>query len=131
MRATYRTHTRGRDTAECGARGPKVYVEHASAGLGRARVRIEKQRAPDGLGALLTNILRVVADYRGGDALRVVRVERLGADARAAVLGAVDGALSRGAAPEASCDGARHNEMPPVFSMIQGTTVSRFWSASA
>eukprot|EP00966_Prymnesium_polylepis_P191257 4432598-Prymnesium_polylepis.1 len=88
MRATYRTHTRGRDTAECGARRPKVYVEHASAGLGRARVRthpsIEKQRAPDGLVALLTNILRVVADYRGGDALRVVRVERLGADARAA-----------------------------------------------
>eukprot|EP00966_Prymnesium_polylepis_P058722 1359996-Prymnesium_polylepis.1 len=36
MRATYRTHTRGRDTAECGSRGPKVYVEHASAGLGRA-----------------------------------------------------------------------------------------------
>eukprot|EP00966_Prymnesium_polylepis_P126494 2925157-Prymnesium_polylepis.1 len=30
MRATYRTHTRGRDTAECGARGPQVYVEHAS-----------------------------------------------------------------------------------------------------
>eukprot|EP00966_Prymnesium_polylepis_P314622 7270161-Prymnesium_polylepis.1 len=25
MRATYRAHTRGRDTAECGARGPKVY----------------------------------------------------------------------------------------------------------
>eukprot|EP00966_Prymnesium_polylepis_P011732 269653-Prymnesium_polylepis.1 len=24
-------------TAECGARGPEVYVEHASAGLGRAR----------------------------------------------------------------------------------------------
>jgi hypothetical protein len=47
-------------TAECGARGPEVYVEHASAGLGRARVRIEKQRAPDGLGALLTNILRGV-----------------------------------------------------------------------
>ena len=106
-------------------RGPKVYVEHASAGLGRARVRIEKQRAPDGLGTLLTNILRVVADYRGGDALRVVRVEQLGADARAAVLGAVDGALSRGAAEHGT------GEMPPVFSMIQGTTVSRFWSASA
>eukprot|EP00966_Prymnesium_polylepis_P003592 81982-Prymnesium_polylepis.2 len=26
MRATCRTHTRGRDTAEFGARGPKVYV---------------------------------------------------------------------------------------------------------
>eukprot|EP00966_Prymnesium_polylepis_P153987 3555820-Prymnesium_polylepis.1 len=39
MRATYRTHTRGHVTAECGARGPEVYVEHASAGLGRARVR--------------------------------------------------------------------------------------------
>jgi hypothetical protein len=32
--------------------------------IGRTRVRIEKQRAPDGLGALLTNILRVVADYQ-------------------------------------------------------------------
>eukprot|EP00966_Prymnesium_polylepis_P212933 4931590-Prymnesium_polylepis.1 len=27
MRETYRTHTRGRDTAECGARRPKVHVE--------------------------------------------------------------------------------------------------------
>eukprot|EP00966_Prymnesium_polylepis_P314501 7267283-Prymnesium_polylepis.4 len=49
LRAADRTHTRGRDTAECGARGPKVYDECASAGLGRARVCIEKHRAPDGL----------------------------------------------------------------------------------
>ena len=103
-----RTHTRGRGTAECGARGARVHGECASAGLGHARVYIKKQRAPDGLGALLADVLRVVADYSGGDALRVVRVERPGADARAAVLGAVDGALSRGAAPKASRDGARH-----------------------
>ena len=81
-------HSRVRLRAR-GLAGAEVCNRCAGAGLGRARVNIEKQRAPDGLGALLTNILRVVADHRGGDALRVVRVERPGADARAAVLGAI------------------------------------------
>ena len=46
-----------------GARRPEARDRCTSVGLRRARARIEEQCAPDGLGALLPNILRVIVDH--------------------------------------------------------------------